>query len=49
MSERFRIVCYKRLECKMAHPMTWAEALHERQCLQLSHPENFYVIEEVKK
>lgn len=48
MSAGYRVVCYKRFECP-GPPMTWAEAVRERQCLQLTHRDNFYVIEEVKE
>jgi hypothetical protein len=48
MEERYQVVCYKRFECP-APPMTLSQAQFEWQCLQLSHPENIYVVEEVKK
>ena len=48
MEERYHVVCYKRFECP-APPMTLSQAHIERQCLKHTHPENIYVVEEVKK
>jgi len=47
MTERFRVVCYRREEHEPTEPLTWPEASRARERLQLSNPEGFYVIEEV--
>ena len=47
--KRYQVVFYRRFECKGAPPMTWAEAAMDRERLQYAHPENFYVIEEVRR
>lgn len=48
MGEKFRVVCYTRVESDTPELLSWEEALREREILELMNPGDFYVIEEVK-
>jgi hypothetical protein len=45
-ARKFRVMCYRRLECGDCEPVTWEQAREERKRLESPNPENFYVIEE---
>lgn len=49
MGEKFRVVCYTRVESDTSELLSWEEALREREILELMNPGDFYVIEEVKE
>ena len=49
MSEKkYQVICYMRIETEEIDPMTYREALSEKEHLELLQPENIYRIEEIE-
>jgi len=47
-AKRYRVVCHMRIEPEEVDPLTYEEALAEKEHLELLQPENIYRIEEVE-
>ena len=48
MEKLFVVVCYRRIGAEPERALSWERALSERAFRQGLHPENLYVIEDVK-
>ena len=48
MSEKkYQVTCYMRIETEEVEPLTYREALSDKEHLEMLQPENIYRIEEV--
>ena len=49
MSEKkYQVICYMRIETDKVEPLTYREALSEKEHLELLQPENIYRNEEIE-
>lgn len=48
MGQKYRVVCYMRIDCEDEEPMTLEEALGEVDQAKMMQPENHYEIEEIE-
>lgn len=49
MKKKFRVVSYLRVDPDEPETLTWKEAIKEKRHLEFLHPEDIFVIEEVKE
>ncbi len=45
--KKYRVICYMRIEPEESEPLTYNDALKEKQHLELLQPENIYRIEKL--
>ena len=46
--KKYQVVCYMRIEPEDPQPLTYKEALEEKEHLELLQPEHIYKIEEIE-
>ena len=47
MEKKYQVVCYLRIEPENKTPLTYEEALEDKEQLEFMQPENIYRIEEI--
>ncbi|UCG04918.1 MAG: hypothetical protein JSV83_13410 [Desulfobacterales bacterium] len=47
MEKKYQLVCYMRVEPEELKPLTYEQALQDKQQLELMQPDNIYRIEEI--
>ncbi len=47
MEKKYQVVCYLRIDSECKTPLTYEEALQDKEQLELMQPENIYRIEEI--
>ena len=47
-TKKYQVVCYLRIDPKAKMPLTYEEAIQDKEQLELMQPENIYRIEEIK-
>jgi hypothetical protein len=48
MEKKYQLICYVRIETGDGMPLTYKEALQDKEQLELMQPENIYRIEEIE-
>jgi hypothetical protein len=48
MNKKYRLVCYLRVDPDIPEPMTYADAVREKEHCELLHPENIYRVEKIE-
>jgi len=49
MEKKYQVVCYFRIDTEAKMPLTYEEALQDKEQLELMQPENIYRIKEIKE
>ena len=48
IEKKYQVTCYMRVEAEEVEPLTYQEALSEKEHMELLQPENIYRIEEIE-